>query len=386
MACAKPTPISVTDVLRDHIGALSLDHDQARAAAHLLACRTGRLGGHRAFCNHCGEIHYAYHSCRDRHCPTCGQLDQALWAETQAQHLLPITYYHLVFTIPASLRPFFAGEGRALALKALFAAVSETLLQVAQRRGVRLGVLVVLHTWSQRLTFHPHLHCLVTGGGLGLDGFIHRRRYLLPHKVLRMVFRGKLLQKLETLHRERRVELGRHSGHELLKDASRRDWNIDIRRPLSGPRQVIDYFARYTRRIAISNRRIHSYDGKTVVFRFRDSAHGRRQKLARLDAQTFCRRFLKHVLPARFVRIRRYGLLSNRVRKAAIQRCREELGAEPPPAPPAETRAEACLRIFGRDPGLCPTCGKGRLVVVDRWYVAPVPTNVVIDRMLGMRL
>jgi hypothetical protein len=384
MGCVKSAAFSVADILRDHVRTLFLDGDRARAAAHILACRTGRLGGHRTFCDRCGEIHYGYHSCRDRHCPTCGHLDQALWAEAQARHLLPVAYFHLVFTVPASLRPFFAGVGRELALKALFAAVSETLGDVAARQGITLGILAVLHTWSQKLTFHPHIHCLVIGGGLTASGFIHRRRFLLPRKVLQIVFKAKLLEKLQVLHREGGVQVGRHSGYELLRDASRPDWQIDIRRPLHGPRQVIDYFARYTRRIAISNRRIQSYDGQNVVFRWRDRAHGNRVKLAQLDAQTFCRRFLQHVLPPGFVRIRRYGLLSNRLREGAIQRCRELLDADPPPPPTPESRAAACLRIFGRDPGLCPTCKIGRLVMLDRWYVSPAPTlaQVVAARPL----
>ena len=238
MSCAKRAGVCVADVLRDHVAALHLSTEQARATAHILACRTGRLGGHFAVCNRCGHRHFAYHSCRDRHCPRCGSLDQALWAEAQLAHLLPISYFHLVFTIPASLRPFFGSQGRALALEALFAATSETILEIAESHGVRLGILAVLHTWNQKQESHPHIHCLVTGGGLGPKGFVHHRRYLLPLKKLRRVFRGKLLAKLQALLREHKVSVGRHSGHELLKDASRRAWNIDIRRPLAGAEQV----------------------------------------------------------------------------------------------------------------------------------------------------
>ena len=246
MPCGERAAITVADVLRDRVAGLRTTREQAKAVSHILACRTGRLGGHVAVCNRCGYTHFAYHSCHDRHCPTCGSLDQALWAEAQLQHLLPVSYFHLVFTVPASLRPFFARNGRALALEALFAAVSETILETAARRGLRPGVLAVLHTWTQKLTFHPHLHCLVTGGGLGPDGFVHRRRYLLPRRVLQIVFKAKLLDKLEALLRDRKADVGCHSGHELLRDARRRDWNIDIRRPLAGAEHVVRYFARYT--------------------------------------------------------------------------------------------------------------------------------------------
>lgn len=229
MPCGERAAISVADVLRDHVAGLSLSAEQAKAAAHILACRTGRLGGHLAVCDRCGYKHFAYHSCRDRHCPRCGSLDQALWAEAQQQHLLPLSYFHLVFTIPASLRPFFLREGRVHAFEALFAAASETVLEVAARQGLRSGILAVLHTWTQMLEDHPHTHCLVPGGGPGKDGFIHRSRYLFPIKVLRYVFKIKLLQRLRGLLKEGKLSVGRHSGYQLLRDADSRTWNVDVR-------------------------------------------------------------------------------------------------------------------------------------------------------------
>ena len=379
MSCGEQS-LSIADILRDHVGDLRLNHEQGKAVAHILACRTGRLGGHLAFCDRCGARHYAYHSCRDRHCPRCGGLDQRLWAEAQLPHLLPVSYFHVVFTLPVSLRLFFVREGRDKAFDALFAAVSESILETAATLGLRPGVLAVLHTWNQLQGDHPHIHCLVTGGGLGLDGFVHRRRYLVPLKVLRPMFQGKLLSRLQALLREKSVDVPRDSGHERLRDASRRTWNIDIRRPLGGPEQVVNYFARYVRKIAISDKRLVSYDGKTVAFRYRDRADGDRSKIARVDASTFCRRFLQHVLPPRFVRIRRYGLLSNRVRKPLIERCREILGADPPLllAPPGESRAAAIRRIFGVEPDLCPTCKLGRLIVRAQWRATRVPLDDVL--------
>jgi hypothetical protein len=373
--------LSIAEVLRDH--ALCLGPEQAKAVAHILACRTGRLGGHLAFCDRCGARHYTYHSCRDRNCPRCGGLDQRLWAEAQLPHLLPVSYFHVVFTLPASLRPFFAHQGRTQALDALFAAVSESILETAARRGSRPGLLAVLHTWNQRLGAHPHLHCLVTGGGLGPKGFVHRRRFLVPLKALRPLFQGKLLSKLEVLLDQGILAVPRGSAHDLLRDASRREWKIDIRRPLGGPQQVVNYFARYTRKIAISDRRLVRYDGQTVVFRYRDRADANRSKLAKLDAPTFCRRFLQHVLPKGFVRIRRYGLLSNRVRTPLLGRCRELLGSEPPllVAPPGESRTAAIRRLFGVDPELCPVCKLGRLVVRAQWSATRLPLEAVLDSL-----
>jgi len=378
VACGERAALAVADVLRDHVAKLSLSPEQAKAAAHILACRTGCLGGHLALCDRCGYQHFAYHSCRDRHCPRCGSLDQALWAEAQLPHLLPISYFHLVFTVPASLRPCFRGEGRVHALKALFEATSETILEVAARRGLRPGVLAVLHTWNQQIEGHPHTHCLVTGGGLGQDGFLHKDRYLFPIKVLRYVFKIKLLQKLRRLHGQRLLSVGRHSGYQLLRDADSRVWNVDVRRPLAGPEQVVRYFARYTRRIALSDSRLQSYDGESVTFRYRDRKDANRVKSKTLDAPSFCQRFLSHVLPARFVRIRRYGILSNRVREPLLQRCRELLGAESPSAVPRETRSAACLRIFGIDPERCPNCTEGRLVVHAVWRATRLPLDAVL--------
>jgi hypothetical protein len=382
VSCREQT-LSVADILHDHVGRLHLGPEQGKAVAHILACRTGRLGGHMATCDRCGARHYAYHSCRDRHCPRCGGLDQRLWAEAQLPHLLPVSYFHVVFTVPVSLRCFFRGKHRRQALDALFAAVSESILETAARRGLLPGILAVLHTWNQHLGDHPHIHCLVTGGGLGPHGFVHRRRYLVPLDILETVFKGKLLSKLQALLREGHTSVPRDSGHERLRDASRRTWNIDIRRPFGGPQQVVSYFARYVRKIAISDHRLLDYDGQTVRFRYRDRRDANRVKTARLDGPTFCRAFLQHVLPPGFVRIRRYGLLSNRVRKPLLGRCREVLGADPPLllAPPGESRVEALRRIFGFEPELCPACKLGRLIVRAKWCACRLPLEAILDTL-----
>jgi hypothetical protein len=286
----------------------------------------------------------------------------------------------VVFTLPFSLRRFFAAEGREHAFDALFAAVSESIMETAQTRGLRPGILAVLHTWNQQLGDHPHIHCLVTGGGLDTQGFVHCRRYLVPLKILRPVFRGKLLSKLRALLREGKTSVPNQSGHERLRDASRREWNIDIRRPLGGPEQVVNYFARYVRKIAISDQRLVSYDGHNVAFRYRDRRDGNRTKTASVEAPAFCRRFLSHVLPDGFVRIRRYGLLSNRVRKPLLERCRELLGVEAPLllTPPGESRSAAIRRIFGFEPELCPSCKLGRLIVRAEWRATRLPLDVVL--------
>ena len=381
MPCGQRAALGVADVLRDHVASLRLSPEQGKAAAHIVACRTGRLGGHAFVCDRCGEKHLAFNSCRDRHCPRCGGLDQAIWAEAQQQHLLPLSYFHLVFTIPASLRPFFLGRGRIHAFEALFTAASETILDVAARQGLLLGVLAVLHTWNQKLDNHPHIHCLVPGGGFGRDGFVVMKRFLFSYKRLRHVFKIKLLQKLRVLLKEGVLNVGRASAYQLLENADSRDWNMKVKRALAGPDAVIKYFARYTKRIGLSDSRVTAYDGKHVTYAYRDRQDGNRVKPARLEAPTFCQRFLNHVLPPGFVRIRRYGFWSNRARSPRIEMARRALKTEAPPALVSESRSAACLRIFGKDTTRCTKCGEGQLVLVGRWPPTKVPMDVVLANL-----
>lgn len=381
MPCGQRAALGVADVLRDHVASLRLSPEQGKAAAHILACRTGRLGGHAFVCDRCGEKHFAYNSCRDRHCPRCGGLDQAIWAEAQQQHLLPLSYFHLVFTVPASLRPFFLGKGRVHAFEALFAAASETILDVAARKGLLLGVLAVLHTWNQRLDNHPHIHCLVPGGGFGRDGFVVMTRFLFSYKRLRYVFKVKLLQKLRVLLKEGVLSVSRASAYQLLEAANLRDWNMKVKRALAGPDAVIKYFARYTKRIGLSDSRVIEYDGNNVTYAYRDRQDGNRVKPAVLEAPTFCQRFLSHVLPPGFVRIRRYGFWSNRARKPRIATARLALNADAPPPLLSESRSAACVRIFGKDPARCTKCGEGQLILVGRWPPTKVPMDTVLANL-----
>lgn len=383
MPCGEHAAVSIADVLRDHVGSLRLRPEQSKAAAHISACRTGRLGGHVAKCNRCDGTHYAYHSCRDRHCPKCGSLDQALWAEAQQQHLLPLSHFHVIFTVPSSLRPFFLREGRRHALEALFAAASETLLEVAATKGLRLAVLALLHTWNQLLDIHPHIHCLVPGGGLDKDShLVVMDRFLFSYKRLRYVFKVKLLQKLRALGKKNALSVSGAAAHQLLKDADSREWNLKVKRAFAGPDTVIKYFARYTRRIAISDSRLVAYDGKTVTFNYRDRADRNRVKPKPLEAAAFCQSFLNHVLPPRFIRIRRYGLWSNRTRKAMLEKTREVMKVSAPPPPVEESRSASCLRIFGKDPARCTKCPDGQLVIIARWSATRLPLDQVIANLL----
>lgn len=366
--------VEVADILRDHAQRFARSADQDRAWRAITACRTARLGGHLETCDDCGFSRPAYNSCRNRHCPKCQVLKQELWAEAQEARLLGVPYFHVVFTIPAHLHPLFRCAPK-VALGCLFEAVSETLFQVAYRKlGARIGFTALLHTWTQKLLYHPHLHCIVPGGGLSDDGSAwipSGERFFLHVRPLRTVFRGKLLSKLEHALDTGAIPFDAGSGKLLLRKAAGVGWVVYAKAPLAGPEQVVRYVSRYTHRIAISNSRIVDYDGENVSFRWRDRASGNRIRVLRLAAEDFTRRFLQHVLPRGFVRIRHFGLLSNRGRRD-LERCRHALetpaptpAIPPPPSQPApeEDWVAAFTRIFGTDPLRCPHCGRGRMVI-----------------------
>ena len=383
---AASTGLEVADVVRrfgesflaEHGESLGREHRRVLAA--IRACRTAALGGHLYCCPQCGYEHPVYDSCRNRHCPKCQALASARWVEARAAELLPVPYFHLVFTVPRELRPFFRRQPRAL-YDRLFHTVAETLLEVAadpRHLGARIGLLAVLHTWTQTLLYHPHLHVVAPGGGLTVDGRRWvgcREDYFLPVQVLSRLFRGKVLASLKKLYVAGELDCSgtlapladprRFAA--LLAPLYETGWVVYAKPPFGGPEQVLSYLARYAHRIAISNDRLLRLEGDEVVFTWRDRAHGDRRCTMRLHAHEFLRRFLLHVLPDGFVKIRSYGLLANRDRHERIERCRAALGAEPeaPQQPIAETGwAELLARLTGRDPTRCPRCRNGQLLLV----------------------
>jgi hypothetical protein len=343
---------------------------QHRVLRALASCRTAALGGHLEQCAHCGHRRAVYHSCRNRHCPKCQLLAQADWLEARRADLLPIPYFHVVFTLPQELRRLALARPR-LVYDLLFRAASETLQTFARdpkHLGGELGLTAILHTWSQTLSLHPHLHCVVTGGALAPDGsrWIATRHphFLFPVRALAKVFRGKLLAGLR--RRLDRGELGTDDAlPTLLHTLRQHDWVVYAKPPFAGPESVLRYLGRYTHRIALSNRRILRVEGDQVALRYRDYADGSRTKVLALSVHELLRRFLLHVLPRGFVRIRHYGLLANRSRRPRIARCRELLAATAPPTAPAEESVgEKVLRLTGIDLTLCPICREGRMQVV----------------------
>jgi hypothetical protein len=363
--------------LAKHGQHLSLRHHRAMRA--LSACRTSALGGHVSECDHCGAIKICYNSCRNRHCPKCQSLAQWQWVEERQKDLLPIPYFHVVFTLPAALRPL-ALRNQRLVYGLLFKAATQTLITLASDTkylGAQIGVTAVLHTWTQTLLDHPHLHCVVTGGGLSEDGIewvSSRKGFFLPVQVLASLFRGKFLSFLKKAYEQDQLIFSGQIAQ--LSDQSRfkhfmdglyqKAWIVYCKPPFGSARQVIDYLGRYTHRIAISNERIIKLEDDQVTFSYRDRADGNKKKRMTLSAFEFIRRFLLHILPEGFVKIRHYGLSSNRHRNTRLRWAQCLLGV---PTQETETTKptwqDLMIRLTGVDPSLCQVCGQGRLITKE---------------------
>jgi hypothetical protein len=337
-----------------------------RVMRALVACRTARLGGHVEACDACDYRRVAYNSCRNRHCPKCQGSRQAKWLDDRAKDLLPVEYFHVVFTMPEELAAI-ALQNKRVVHGILFAASAATLRAIAADRkhlGAEIGFLSVLHTWSQDLRHHPHVHCVVPGGGLGPDGswVACRPGFFLPVRVLGAMFRGKFVAQLRAAFDRGELRFqgalqqlsDRAAFAELLDCMMQKSWVVYSKPPFGGPVQVLKYLARYTHRVAIGNRRILAIDDSGVTFRWRDRANANRSRTMKLSGVEFLRRFLMHVLPRGFPRIRHYGLLGNRKRATKLAACRLLLGA-PMPAPAAAV--VPCEVADVR----CPVCRSGRL-------------------------
>jgi putative transposase/transposase-like zinc-binding protein len=361
----------LADILAAHSPPLEgLRRDRRRAIRDIVLCRTAMLGGHVQVCDACGATMPIYHSCRNRHCPKCQSLDQARWVAAQAVDLLPVPYFHLVFTVPPALHPLFFASDRG-GYKALFAAAMETVIEVARSRlGATPGAIAVLHTWTQTLRFHPHVHCIVTGGGLSLDRgrwISTRPNFFLPVRVLSRVFRGKLLARFEAAVTSRSLSTPEPYARNRLRQAASTPWVVYSKAPMAGPAQVLSYLSRYSHRVAIGNERIVAFHDGNVTFRYRDRRRGNRSSLLTLPANEFVQRFLRHTLPSRFVRIRHYGLLANGQRTSLLARARALLRQPAPPDPIVSTTEgwqALYQRLTGRDPELCAFCHAGRVHLV----------------------
>lgn len=378
---ARP-PWEVAEVFRNYGPEYRRAHDASMPCAHrrvmqaIETCRTAALGGHVDACDHCGVCQISYNSCRNRHCPKCQSLAKARWLEARLDELLPVEYFHVVFTLPGPIAQI-ALQNKRRVYNLLFQATAETLRTIAadtRHLGAKIGFLAVLHTWGQTLSFHPHLHCIVPGGGFDPTGerwIACRPGFFLPVRVLSRYFRRTFLQALDTAYRRGRLafhgelaELGQPEPfHRHLEPARSTEWVVYAKPPFDGPEKVLDYLGRYTHRVAIANHRITDVHNGKVSFRWRDYRQGNRARTMTLEADEFIRRFLLHVLPDHFVRIRHFGFLANRHRTENIQRARqllhEHAGLDSDRNPSAEphTSTEELRR--------CPHCLKGHLVCVQ---------------------
>ena len=351
-----------------------LSSAQRKVMRAIETCRTAALGGHKETCTECAEVRYAYNSCRNRHCPKCQSLTKAQWLSDRTSELLPVPYFHGVFTLPHELNRLALANKRVL-LNMLFAAVSQTLLEFGRNNlGGKVGFTMVLHTWDQLLRPHFHVHCVIPAGALADGGerwIAGSSTFLFPVRALSRVFRGKFVDALERAWAQGElnppgndaVDSTPQGFANLVQRLRTIDWVVYAKRPFAGPETVLDYLGRYTHRVAISNHRILDVSGDQVSISFRDRRHDNKQRTKTLDAHAFITRFLLHILPDGFMRIRHYGFLANRCKTESLRRCRVLLGqpADSPPRPRL-TVAQWLKKLLDIDVNRCPACGKGTLL------------------------
>jgi hypothetical protein len=391
--------LEVADIFRAHgpawrranAGHLSLG--QLKAMAAIESCRTSALGGHVVACEDCAHTHIAYNSCRNRHCPKCQGAAAHDWLAARQAELLPVQYFHVVFTLPRPIADI-AYHNKAIVYAILFKAAAETLITIAadhRHLGARIGLTAVLHTWGSAMTHHPHVHMIVPGGGIALNGerwVACRPGFFLPVRVLSRLFRRLFLDKLTAAHKAGRL----HFFNDLarLADADtfashcaplrKIEWVVYAKPPFAGPEAVLAYLARYTHRVAISNRRLFALDDTAVSFRWKDyrTKHRERWKTMTLAVPEFIRRFLSHVLPSGFHRIRHYGLFANGGRTDILARVRHLLHVTPP-HDDSEPGTEANDREDKISAQSCPACG-GRMIVIDTFEPGHAPRAPPITR------
>jgi len=391
----RPSGLEVADIFRQLGPAYRQEHGerlsrgQRRVMSAIERCRTAALGGHVEECDACGHQRIAFNSCRNRHCPKCQSMARVQWLEDRQAELLPVEYFHVVFTLPESVAAI-AYQNKAVVYDILFQATAQTLRTIAadpKHLGAQIGFIAILHTWGQNLLHHPHLHCVVPGGGLTPDGqrwIACRPGFFLPVRVLSRLFRRLFLERLQ-----RAFDAGKlafFSALAALRDprafaahlapARQVEWVVYAKPPFGGPQQVLQYLGRYTHRVAISNNRLVELADGQVRFDWKDYRHDSRKKVMRLDGQEFIRRFLLHVLPPGFQRIRHCGWLGNRYRTVKLARCRALLAAPAPLTPqdaPAQDYKDRYQRLTGVSLRDCPTCGRGHMVLVESFLPGALP-------------
>ena len=377
-----PKRLEVADIFRQFGAEYRRKHtllpSQARALRDIVDCRTAALGGRLEKCDACGHKNPVYCSCCNRHCPKCQMLAKAKWLEARNAELLPVPYFHAIFTLPHVLNPLLFGNQRQL-YSLLFECVAKTLQEFAadERHGLggKLGFTAILHTWDQQLNYHVHLHCLIPAGVLSFDGkqWLHARsNYLFNSKALSLVFRGKFRDGLKAAFENGQLRFSRpteqwnneHAFSRLSAQLYKTKWVVYLKASFGGPQQTLDYLGRYTHRIAISNSRLLKLENGRVHFRYRDRRDGDKLKETDLPAEEFIRRFLQHVLPKSFVRLRHFGILANGCKPACLRLCCELLHAPQPVKPENKTVQEWMKKLTDADVTLCQHCHAGHMVFV----------------------
>jgi hypothetical protein len=368
----RPT-VELADAIRRYGDAFIARHPPPARHKNVLraiaACRTSELGGHTDRCDNCGHIRVSYNSCRNRHCPKCQQVNKERWIMAREQDLLPVGYFHVVFTLPDTLNPLCLRHPKAL-YDLLFRTARDTLFAFAadpRHLGAETGFTAVLHTWGQTLALHPHLHCIIPAGGITVKGGWKNApgegSYLFPVKALSKVFRAKFRDGLKATAPKAGFEVTK----ELLARMFRSNWVVYAKEPFAGPEQVIEYLGRYTHRVAIGNHRLVSVDGVKIAFRYKDYRDGGKQKLMALDGVEFLRRFCLHILPYRFVKVRHYGFLSARRKgtelPALLRGEAAQIATQGPK--PRLTWKQVCRQRLDFDPDTCPCCNQGRMVTIE---------------------
>ena len=386
----------VADIFRGYGGeyrekhGASMSTAERRVMSAIELCRTSALGGQIEQCDQCGHRCICYQSCRNRHCPKCQSLARAKWIEDRRHELLNCEYYHVVFTVPDKIAAL-AYQNKEVVYNILFQATAETLRTIAadpKHLGAEIGFFAVLHTWGSALLHHPHLHCVIPGGGLSSDGTRWvpcKPGFFLPVRVLSLLFRRLFLERLQNAFDDGKLRF--FSALEYLHDrcefarylepVRKSKWVVYAKRPFAGPEQVLDYVGRYTHRVAISNNRLLDIEGGQVSFRYKDYRNQGQQKTMPLSAEEFIRRFLLHVLPHGFHRIRYYGFQGNRYRKEKLDQCRQLLGMPIPEVPTesSETRdyRDRCEELNGVSLRICPVCRRGHMVLIDAFEARSRP-------------
>lgn len=345
--------------------------------ARLHRCHTAAIGVHTYKCSDpaCNHLHHQYHSCGNRHCPNCGGLKKEQWVENLTADLLPTSYYHVVFTLPCELHPIILGNRKQL-FKLLFDAASQTLLQFAQGPkylGAKCSITAILHTWGQQLSFHPHLHCIVSGGGVDANNkWIAAKRendkFLFPVPAMQPVYKAIFLKGLRLLIQKGKLQIRGIDTGKLIKDAGHKKWKVYAKSPFGSVATVVEYLGRYTHKIAITAHRIISISEPGVRFKYKDYADGNKQKEMALTTIEFLRRFELHILPRRFVKIRHYGLLQNHGKVKRLNAIRQRLCLAAVAAKVQVPVSQRMLEKYGKDITLCPKCNKGKLIWMCTTY------------------